>query len=160
MRVLRMASPPPHRGAVTATMIAAATKGGQKRPMIYRKAAAAALLLALAACAQSSTPPPARASTSFRPLKIASWNLEFLAEKDGMGCQPRTGEDYAAMKRIAEDLDADVIAFPLSREGAPPPRPELADRAMIYRRETRDFSCKSSHASASPLQSIGFQRIA
>lgn len=46
-----------------------------------------------------------------RPLKIASWNLEFLAERDGAGCEPRTAEDYVAMRRIADSLDADVIAF-------------------------------------------------
>jgi endonuclease/exonuclease/phosphatase family metal-dependent hydrolase len=46
-----------------------------------------------------------------RPLKIASWNLEFLAERDGAGCEPRIAEDYAAMRRIADSVDADVIAF-------------------------------------------------
>jgi hypothetical protein len=38
-------------------------------------------------------------------------NLEFLAEKDGTGCEPRTADDYLAMRRIADSLDADVIAF-------------------------------------------------
>jgi len=34
-----------------------------------------------------------------------------LAEKDGVGCEPREAKDYEAMKRIVEGLDADVIAF-------------------------------------------------
>lgn len=69
-----------------------------------------ALLLALAAC---TSQPGALASLPApdTPLRLASWNLEFLAEKDGDGCAPRVPADYAAMRRIAEALDADVIAF-------------------------------------------------
>jgi endonuclease/exonuclease/phosphatase family metal-dependent hydrolase len=44
-------------------------------------------------------------------LKIATWNIEHLAEKDGMGCQPREESDYADLRRYVRDLDADVIAF-------------------------------------------------
>src|SRR3546814_15799065 len=54
---------------------------------------------------------PASPEPAERPLKIASWNVEFLAEKDGTGCEPPAPEDYAAMRRIADGLDADVIAF-------------------------------------------------
>lgn len=46
-----------------------------------------------------------------KQLRIASWNLEFLAEKDGAGCEPREAKDYEAMKQIANGLNADVIAF-------------------------------------------------
>ncbi len=69
----------------------------------------AALFLAPAACAANPAVPAT--ATTERPLKIASWNLEFLAERDGEGCQPRTEADYAAMRRIVDTLDADVIAF-------------------------------------------------
>lgn len=44
-------------------------------------------------------------------LRIATWNLEFLAERDGEGCHPRTDADYAEMRGIANGLHADVIAF-------------------------------------------------
>lgn len=64
----------------------------------------AAASLTLAAC---STVPDAPTG----PLKIAAWNLEHLAERDGQGCRPRTEADYAALRRYAEALDADVIAF-------------------------------------------------
>lgn len=87
-------------------------------------AALAALALPLAACAAPATSAahasaptapvpsaPAAPSSPSRPLTLASWNLEFLAEEKDMGCQPRTDADYAAMRRIAESLDADVIAF-------------------------------------------------
>ena len=42
-------------------------------------------------------------------LRIASWNLEHLAEADGTGCRPRTEADYAALRAYAARLDADVI---------------------------------------------------
>lgn len=43
-------------------------------------------------------------------LKLATWNLEHLAARDGAGCKPREAKDYARLKRIAEKLDADVVA--------------------------------------------------
>ncbi|GAA0444102.1 endonuclease [Sphingomonas molluscorum] len=70
-----------------------------------------AILLALAGCSAQPGPPPQIAATAARPLKLASWNLEFLAEKEGAGCEPRAANDYLAMRRIADSLDADVIAF-------------------------------------------------
>ncbi|ANB18726.1 endonuclease/exonuclease/phosphatase family protein [Dokdonella koreensis] len=62
------------------------------------------LLLVLAGCGLA---PPHKAGD----LKIASWNLEHLAEADGSGCRPRTEADYAALRRYADQLDADVVAF-------------------------------------------------
>lgn len=44
-------------------------------------------------------------------LKVATWNIEHLAEKDGEGCRPRTEADYALLRRHADALNADVIAF-------------------------------------------------
>lgn len=44
-------------------------------------------------------------------LTVAAWNMEHLAEANGSGCRARTDADYAAMRRYAEGLDADVIAF-------------------------------------------------
>ncbi len=80
--------------------------------MLVRLMTPLALILALSSCAaQNGAVPPTAASATARPLRLASWNLEFLAEKDGTGCEPRGPEDYAAMRRIAESLDADVIAF-------------------------------------------------
>ena len=79
--------------------------------MISRLPALLAALSLLAACVPAADAPSAAAPATVRPLKLASWNLEFLAERDGVGCQPRVSADYAAMKRIAESLDADVIAF-------------------------------------------------
>lgn len=44
-------------------------------------------------------------------LRIATWNVEHLAEADGTGCRPRTGAEYKALREYATTLDADVIAF-------------------------------------------------
>ncbi|MEJ5979314.1 endonuclease/exonuclease/phosphatase family protein [Novosphingobium sp. PS1R-30] len=74
-------------------------------------AAPFALLVSLAACTASYAPPRTARAPVAPPLKLASWNLEFLAERDGTGCEPRTAADYAAMRRIADGIDADVVAF-------------------------------------------------
>ncbi|MDO9370856.1 MAG: endonuclease [Sphingopyxis sp.] len=79
--------------------------------MLSRLPALVSALSLLAACVPAADAPSSAAPASARPLKIASWNLEFLAERDGVGCQPRGPVEYAAMKRIADGLDADVIAF-------------------------------------------------
>ncbi len=52
----------------------------------------------------------AGADAGVTSLKLATWNLEHLAERDGDGCKPREAKDYARLKRIAEKLDADVVA--------------------------------------------------
>lgn len=70
-------------------------------------------ILPLACCTVRQSAPsstPARAAGS-HPLRLASWNLEFLAERDGVGCRPRTAAEYRDMRDIADRLNADVIAF-------------------------------------------------
>ena len=78
--------------------------------MLPHRLIASALLLLAAACSPA-TSAPANPSAPSKPLKLASWNLEFLAARNGEGCNPRDDSDYAAMRRIVDDLDADVIAF-------------------------------------------------
>jgi endonuclease/exonuclease/phosphatase family metal-dependent hydrolase len=58
--------------------------------------------------------PPASAQGRVAPakaraIKLASWNLEFF-DVPGRGRTPRAPEDYAALKRYADTLDADVVA--------------------------------------------------
>lgn len=67
-----------------------------------------AVLLALAACIEVPSTPQRGTD---RPLRIATWNMEHLAERDGEGCRPRAEADYATMRRYATELRADVIAF-------------------------------------------------
>ena len=69
----------------------------------------AALVLVASAC--TGTPSPGTRPTSGPSLKLASWNMEHLAESNGSGCRPRTDADYAAMRAYVDGLAADVIAI-------------------------------------------------
>lgn len=51
--------------------------------------------------------PPASAEE----IRIATWNLEQLAEKSDTGCRPRQEQDYARLRHYVARLDADIIAF-------------------------------------------------
>lgn len=64
-----------------------------------------AFVFALTACAVAAPGPGQQG------LRLASWNLEHLAEANGSGCRPRTDADYAQLKAHAEQIDADVVAF-------------------------------------------------
>ena len=51
------------------------------------------------------------ATTGETRLKVATWNLEWLADQVGEGTVPREDEDYARLKKYADRLDADIIAL-------------------------------------------------
>ncbi len=94
----------------------------------YFKAIAGVVLrVAISAC----TPHNMRESASPKTLKIASWNLEHLAERDGLGCRPRTEADYAALRGYARQLDADIVAFEEVENAAAAARVFPADRYTI-----------------------------
>jgi len=44
-------------------------------------------------------------------LRLASWNIEWLAARDGAGAVPRSSADYDRLRRYGERLDADVVAL-------------------------------------------------
>lgn len=68
-----------------------------------------AALLSITACTGVRT---GEAPSAAGPgLKLASWNVEHLAERNGTGCRPRGDADYAAMRAHAEALGADVVAL-------------------------------------------------
>ena len=75
------------------------------------KTSALLAALALFATGCTGTPSPATGPATGPTLKLASWNMEHLAERNGSGCRPRTDADYAAMRDYVDDLGADVIAF-------------------------------------------------
>jgi endonuclease/exonuclease/phosphatase family metal-dependent hydrolase len=100
--------------------------------MSRERATIASILLAAVACGRStptSAPlpmpsPPAAPSVAERrealsgtsrevrtELKIATWNLEWLNADVGTGNVKRTVEDYARLRKYADRLDADVVAF-------------------------------------------------
>jgi endonuclease/exonuclease/phosphatase family metal-dependent hydrolase len=69
-----------------------------------------------AACLTSCQPlPPAENSTAYSAsrttVRLASWNLEHLAEANGTGCRPRSDADYAELRQHAAALEADVVAL-------------------------------------------------
>lgn len=75
--------------------------------MMKTPALIAALALFASACTGTHGPGPASGPT----IKLASWNMEHLAEVNGSGCRPRTDADYAAMGAYVDEMAADVIAF-------------------------------------------------
>ncbi|NML08065.1 endonuclease/exonuclease/phosphatase family protein [Sphingomonas sp. G-3-2-10] len=118
------------------------------------------LLLALSSCATPPTGAPVETVRAERPLKLASWNLEFLAEREGVGCQPRTAADYAAMRRIADSLNADVIAFQEVESVAAAQRvfdPAKYDIVMEDRPGKPSGTCGGSNSSQTVIrQAVGF----
>lgn len=120
------------------------------------KLALSAFLLAPTACAAS--PVQSAPAIADKPLKLASWNLEFLAERDGEGCQPRGPEDYAAMRRIVGTLDADVIAFQEAESVAAAARIfDLARYTIVM--EERPGAPSSTCGGAHPEQKVIRQAV-
>jgi len=83
-----------------------------------RLVAALSLLIAIAGCGPPSgsvagSPPRATAADSPaapRALRVATWNIAWLSDRDGEGKIPRRPGDYARLRDYAARLDADVIA--------------------------------------------------
>lgn len=130
--------------------------------MLKILAASATALLPLSACAQPGLPQSSQqsAAPSSRPLKLTSWNLEFLAERNGTGCQPRDDADYAAMRRIADGLDADVIAFQEGESIAAAERvfdPARYTVIMEVRAGAPSGTCGGEHKTQTVIrQAVGF----
>lgn len=123
--------------------------------MIKRIALSLALTSVLAGCA-GMTPAPAGGA----PLKIASWNLEHLAERDGEGCSPRSEADYAQLRAHAEALGADVIAFQEVQNRAAAERvfdPAIYDVVMSGRPPSaRGSECRGRPGLYIQNQAVGF----
>lgn len=93
-------------------------------------------------------------------LKVASWNMEHLAERDGEGCSPRTEADYALLRRHADALGADVIAFQEVQNRAAAERvfdPAVYDVVMSGRpASTRSGECRGQPGLFIQNQAVGF----
>ena len=100
---------------------------------------------------------PSRGSDA---LKVASWNLEHLAERDGEGCAPRTEADYARLREHAIALGADVVAFQEVQNRAAAERvfdPALYDVVMSGRSpSTRSGECRGRPGLFIQNQAVGF----
>jgi len=113
---------------------------------------------ALAGCAQTPrSEAPAQASN---PLKVATWNLEHLAENDGTGCRPRSEADYAELRHQADLLNADVIAIEAVESKAAAERvfePSRYDVVMSARRVSgRSGACYGKPGQSIRHQAVGF----
>ncbi|KQN19440.1 endonuclease/exonuclease/phosphatase [Sphingomonas sp. Leaf33] len=71
--------------------------------------ALAVLAAGISGCALNKA--PSASLTAAKSIRVATWNMEHLAEANGVGCRPRTDADYARMRSDAAALNADVIAF-------------------------------------------------
>lgn len=93
-------------------------------------------------------------------LKVATWNMEHLAERDGEGCSPRTEADYARLRDHASALAADVIAFQEVQNKAAAERvfdPALYDVVMSGRpASTRSGECREQPGLFIQNQAVGF----
>lgn len=116
--------------------------------------AAAALL---AACVDTPSE-PARAADS-GALRLATWNLEHLATRDGEGCRPRTKADYAQLRRYAAELGADVVAFQEVESQAAAERVFTPGRWQVViegRSETARGGCYGMRGQTIRAQKVGF----
>ena len=115
-------------------------------------ALAIGVCLSLAGCATEATPP--------RDLVVASWNLEHLAERDGVGCRPRQEADYAVLRRYAERLEADVIAFQEVENAAAAARVFPPDQYVIVMSKRPDSArggdCRGAPGQQIRKQDVGF----
>ena len=93
-----------------------------------------------------------------RDLVVASWNLEHLAEQDGVGCRPRQEADYAALRRYADRLDADVIAFQEVESAAAAARVFPPERYVIVM-STRPDGARGGDCRGAPGQQIRKQDV-
>jgi endonuclease/exonuclease/phosphatase family metal-dependent hydrolase len=113
-------------------------------------------LLTVACVAQEAVAPLPRAGT----LKIATWNMEHLAARNGEGCRPRTDADYADLRRHAETLAADVIAFQEVESRAAAERvfdPRRYDIVISTRPATsRGGNCYGNVGQSIRHQAVGF----
>jgi endonuclease/exonuclease/phosphatase family metal-dependent hydrolase len=115
---------------------------------------ALACLMLLAACVDSRPP----AGDAARPLRIATWNLEHLAERNGEGCRPRTDADYALLRRHAAALDADVIAFQEVESEAAARRvftPDAWNVLIEARRDAPSGGCRGLAGQSLRAQKVG-----
>lgn len=119
-----------------------------------------AVCLVLSGLLSACTGAPVRDAA--RPLKIAAWNLEHLAERDGSGCRPRTQDDYSALRADVQRLDADVIAFAEVESAAAAARVFPASEYTILMSDRpdsgRDSFCRRDADSGPKInrQDVGF----
>ena len=110
-------------------------------------------LLLLAGCLRDGEAPRER------PLRVASWNLEHLAERDGEGCRPRSEVDYAELRRHAGAIGADVVAFQEVESAGAARRvfaPDAWDVVIEDRAAAPQGGCRGLAGQTLRAQKVGF----
>lgn len=119
---------------------------------------AVVLTATLSSC--TTSPPPSIGTAQSRAIRVATWNMEHLAEANGVGCRPRTDADYARMRSDAAALNADVIAFQEVETKAAAERvfdPALYDVVISGRPMTgRGGACNGKSSLSIRQQDVGF----
>lgn len=122
---------------------------------MYKISALAAVALALSAC--QALPP---VQSTRQTLRIATWNIEHLAERDGTGCRPRTEADYEDLRRHASTIGADVVALQEVENAEAAARVFPSDRWTIVMSErptsSRGGFCRSGSTQKILKQDVGF----
>lgn len=111
-----------------------------------RLAAALFAIAVLPGCATIFSPLPA-AGPDVAPLRIASWNLAHLTPVEDGRCRRASDADYLAARRLAEALDADVIAFQQAEDERAAQRvfaPERFTVIMERRGRAQRISCQAA----------------
>lgn len=128
------------------------------RGKVYRTLLVTASLALAGGC--SSLPSGGGTQLRADNLRVATWNLEHLAERDGQGCRPRTEADYAELRRHADALPADVVALQEVENEAAAARVFPADKWSIVMSDRPDTArsgfCRGSSGPRILKQDVGF----
>lgn len=120
-------------------------------------AALSLLVLVLPSC---STPPARPGPPPAAVLRVATWNMEHLAESDGVGCRPRSEADYARMRDYVSKVNADVFAIEEVESAAAAARVFAPDRYRIVFEQRpasgRGGDCRDEPGLKIRNQGVGF----
>jgi len=92
-------------------------------------------------------------------LVLASWNMEHLAAADGIGCRARSEADFAALRKVAVALGADVVALQEVENEAAVARvfdPAVYDIVVASRSDDRRGDCRGTPGQRRTAQRTGF----
>lgn len=135
------------------------TKAPDPMPTVLARATGLALISLLTGC-QSGSLVERPATTLPTTLKIATWNIEHLAEMNGTGCKPRTEADYADLREHVRRLEADVIALQEIENERAAGRVFPADEWVVVMSSRPDTKrggvCRGSPGQEIRRQAVGF----
>jgi endonuclease/exonuclease/phosphatase family metal-dependent hydrolase len=114
----------------------------------------------LSACQPTVQSRSSQQSVSSDRVRIATWNLEHLAEGNGEGCRPRTNSEYEDLRQHAQRLNADVVALQEVENERAAARVFPSDQWMILMSSrpgsARSSQCRESASNKILRQAVGF----